>query len=168
MGLDPTQVEAEFLGGKGAMALDGQWIEQTLVPGKMTASDYGTFIPPSDQTPLRFSGFTEGLFVTSESSKAGEAEQLLNYYTKISSQVLDQNAYTTVKGVPPLPGYTGTAQWEKWLATTPHYIIQDQSLSTSLANAYFNIQSNVVQGSQSPAAAAAAMQQAVEQSKSGT
>lgn len=168
MGLDPTQVEAEFLGGKGAMALDGQWIEQTLVPGKMPASAYGTFIPPTDQTPLRFSGFTEGLFITTESSKDGEAEELLNYYTKVSSQRLDQNAYTTVKAVPSIPGYVGTAQWKTWLAEQPHYIIQDQSLSTSLANSYFNIQSNVVQGSQSPAAAAAAMQQAVEQSKSGS
>ena len=168
MGLDPTQVEAEFLGGKGAMALDGQWIEQTLVPGKMTASDYGTFIPPTDQTPLRFSGFTEGLFITSESSKSGEAEQLLDFYTKPSSQEVIQNAYTTVKAVPAITGYTGTAQWEKWLASVPHYIIQDQSLSTTLANAYFSIQSNVVQGSQKPADAAKAMQTAVEQHKSGS
>jgi raffinose/stachyose/melibiose transport system substrate-binding protein len=168
MGLDPTQVEAEFLGGKGAMALDGQWIEQTLVPGKMTSADYGTYIPPTDQTPLRFSGFTEGLFITSESSKADEAEKLLNFWTKVSTEKLDQNAYSTVKGVPPLPGYFGTAQWKTWLASHPHYVIQDQSLSTKLANAYFSIQSNVVQGSQSPAAAAKAMQQAVEASKSGT
>ena len=168
MGLDPTQVEAEFLGRKGAMALDGQWIEQTLVPGKMPASSYGTFIPPTDRTPLRFSGFTEGLFITSESAKATEAEQLLNFFTKVSSQQLDQNAYTTVKAVPPVAGYTGTAQWKTWLAQYPHYIIQDQSLSTSLANAYFSIQSNVVQGSQTPAAAAAAMEQAVKASKSGT
>lgn len=168
MGLDPTQVEAQFLGGKGAMALDGQWIEQTLVPGKMTAADYGTFIPPTGQTPLRFSGFTEGLFITSESSKTGEAEKLLNFFTKVSAQKLDQNAYTTVKAVPPIPGYSGTAQWKTWLASHPHYVIQDQSLSTKLANAYFSIQSNVVQGSQTPAAAAKAMQQAVEASKSGT
>ena len=168
MGLDPTQVEAQFAGGKGAMALDGQWIEQNIVQAKMPASHYGTFIPPTGRTPLRFSGFTEGLFITAESAKADDAEKLLNFFTKPSSQQLSQNAYTTVKGVPALPGYVGTAQWTKWLAEHPHYVIQDQSLSTSLANAYFSIQSNVVQGSQTPAAAAAAMQKAVEASKSGS
>lgn len=168
MGLDPTQVEAQFAAGKGAMALDGQWIELNIVQAKMPASSYGTFIPPTDRTPLRFSGFTEGLFITAESTKVDDAEKLLNFFTKISSQQISQNAYTTVKGVPPIAGYVGTAQWTQWLAEHPHYVIQDQSLSTSLANAYFSIQSNVVQGSQTPAAAAAAMQKAVEASKSGS
>jgi len=168
MGLDPTQVEAEFAGGQGAMALDGQWIEQNIVAAKMPQASYGTFIPPTDQTPLRFSGFTEGLFITSESAKTTDAEELLNFFTSVSSQQLDQNAYTDVLGVPPIPGYVGTAQWAKWLAQYPHYVIQDQSLSTTLINAYFNIQSNVVQGSQTPKEAAAAMQQAVVSSKSGT
>lgn len=168
MGLDPTQVEAQFVGGKGAMALDGQWIEQNIVTAKMPQSAYGTFIPPTGQTPLRFSGFTEGLFITSESGKSADAEKLLDFFTRVSSQQLLQNAYTTVKGVPPTPGYAGTAQWTKWLAQHQHYVIQDQSLSTTLANAYFSIQSNVVQGSQTPASAAAAMQKAVEASKAGT
>jgi raffinose/stachyose/melibiose transport system substrate-binding protein len=168
MGLDPTQVEANFAGGQGAMALDGQWIEQNIVAAKMPQGSYGTYIPPTDQTPLRFSGFTEGLFVTSESAKSADAEKLLNFFTSVSSQQMTQNAYTTVQGVPPIPGYTGTAQWTKWLAQHDHYVIQDQSLSTSLANAYFSIQSNVVQGSQTPAAAAAAMQKAVGASRSGT
>jgi ABC-type glycerol-3-phosphate transport system substrate-binding protein len=143
-------------------------MEQTIVAGKMAPSSYGTFIPPTDQTPLRFSGFTEGLFITSESSKADAAGELLNFFTSVSSQQLDQNAYTDVLGVPAIPGYVGTAQWAKWLAQYPHYVIQDQSLSTNLANAYFNIQSNVVQGSQSPKDAAAAMQQAAQSSQSGT
>lgn len=165
MALDPTQVEANFTGGQGAMALDGQWIEQNIVTAKMAPSSYGTFIPPTDQTPLRFSGFTEGLFVTSESANSGNAEKLLNFFTSVSSQQLIQNAYSDVLAVPPISGYVGTAQWAKWLAQHEHYVIQDQSLSTSLANAYFNIQSDVVQGTQTPAAAAAAMQQAVEANK---
>jgi raffinose/stachyose/melibiose transport system substrate-binding protein len=168
MALDPTQVEAEFTGGQGAMALDGQWIEQNIVTAKMTPGAYGTFIPPTDQTPLRFSGFTEGLFISAESSKADEAGQLLNFFTSVSSQQALQNAYTDVLAVPPVAGYVGTAQWAKNLAQNQHYVIQDQSLSTSLANAYFNIQSNVVQGTQTPQAAAAAMQQAVEANKSGS
>jgi raffinose/stachyose/melibiose transport system substrate-binding protein len=165
MGLDPTQVEANFVGGQGAMALDGQWIEQSIVQGNMAPSAYGTFIPPTDQTPLRFSGFTEGLFISTESGQSADAEQLLDFFAGVSAQQLSQNAYTDILGVPGIPGYVGTAQWAKWLAKYDHYVIQDQSLSTSLANSYFNIQSNVVQGTQTPAAAAAAMQQAVGASK---
>ena len=168
MALDPTQVEANFTGGQGAMALDGQWIEQNIVTAKMAPAGYGTFIPPTDQTPLRFSGFTEGLFVSTESANSGNAEKLLNFFTSVSSQQAIQNAYTDVTAVPAISGYTGTAQWAKWLAQHDHYVIQDQSLSTSLANAYFNIQSNVIQGSQTPAAAAAAMQQAVEANRNKT
>jgi ABC-type glycerol-3-phosphate transport system substrate-binding protein len=166
MGLDPSQIEAELAGGKGAMTLDGQWIETTLIQAKMPS--YGTFIPPTDRAPLRFSGFTEGLFITAETAHAQNAEKLLNFFTKVSTQQLDQNSYSTVKGVPAPAGFKGAAQWTKWIASHDHYVIQDQSLSTSLANAYFSIQSNVVQGSQTPAAAAAAMQKAVEASKSGS
>jgi raffinose/stachyose/melibiose transport system substrate-binding protein len=85
MALDPTQVEANFTGGQGAMALDGQWIEQNIVTAKMAPSSYGTFIPPTDQTPLRFSGFTEGLFISTESASSGNAEKLLNFFTSVSS-----------------------------------------------------------------------------------
>jgi raffinose/stachyose/melibiose transport system substrate-binding protein len=133
----------------------------------MPASDYGTFIPPTGRNPLRFSGFTEGLFVTTESTKAAKAEKLMNFFATVSSQELLQNSYSAVKSVPPSPGYVGSAQWAKWLAQKEHYVIQDQSLSTDLANAYFSIQSNVVQGSQTPAAAAAAMQKAIKASTSG-
>lgn len=165
MALDPTQVEANFTGGQGAMALDGQWIEQNIVTANMAPSSYGTFIPPTDQTPLRFSGFTEGLFISAESANSGNAEKLLNFFTTVSAQQTIQNAYSDVLAVPPIPHYVGTAQWAKWLAKYDHYVIQDQSLSASLANAYFSIQSNVVQGTQTPAAAAAAMQQAVAANK---
>jgi len=161
MGLDPTQVEAEFAGNKGAMALDGQWIEQTLVAQKIPVSGYGTYIPPTDQSNLRFSGFTEGLFVTTQSKNQDNAEKLLDFVASVSSQETLQNAYTTVKAVPDTPGFVGTAQWKKWLQSNQHYVIQDQSLTTDQANAYFSIQSDVVQGNQTPASAAAAMGKAV-------
>ena len=161
MALDPTQVEAQFAGGKGAFALDGQWIEQNIVAAKMPTSAYGTFIPPTDQTPLRYSGFTEGLFITTQSKDPTDSEALIDFYLKPSSQELLQNAYTTVTAVPDITGYPGTAQWKKWGQTHQHYVIQDQSLTVDQANSYFSIQSDVVQGKQTPAAAAAAMAQAV-------
>jgi len=138
-----------------------EWIEATLVPAKIPPSAYGTFIPPTDQSNLRFSGFTEGLFVTTQSKNPDNAEKLLDFIASVPSQETLQNAYTTVKAVPDTPGYVGTAQWKKWLQSNQHYVIQDQSLTTDEANAYFSIQSDVVQGNQTPASAAAAMGKAV-------
>jgi raffinose/stachyose/melibiose transport system substrate-binding protein len=168
MGLDPNDVEDDFVGGKGAMALDGQWIESSIVAAKMPASSYGTMIPPTGHSPERFSGFTEGLFITKGSKHPAEAAALINFFTKPSSQETLQNAYTTVTAVPSAKDYPGTAQWKTWLATHPHYVIQDQSLSTDAANAYFAIQSDVVQGRQTPADAASAMQKAIVAAKSSS
>ncbi len=161
MALDPTQVEAQFTAEKAAFALDGQWIEQDIVAAKRPASSYGTFIPPTDQTPLRYSGFTEGYFITTQSKDPSDAEALIDFYLKPSSQETMENAYTTVKAVPAMKGFPGSAQWKKWGATHQHYVIQDQSLTTDQSNSYFSIQSNVVQGNQTPADAAAAMAKAV-------
>jgi len=160
MGLDPTQVEAQFAGGRGAMALDGQWIERTLVDQKVPTSKYDTIIPPTDQSDLRFSGFTEGYFIARQSKNPDEAAKLIDFFTQASSQKTLGNAYSPVKAVPASPAYPGTGKWKTWQSQYKHYVIQDQSLSTALANAYFSIQSDVVQGKQTPAAAATAMQKA--------
>ena len=99
--------------------------------------------------------------MTTQSKDPSDAEALIDFWLKPSSQELLQNAYTTVTAVPDLKDYPGTAQWKKWGQTHQHYVIQDQSLTTDQSNSYFSIQSDVVQGKQTPAAAAAAMAKAV-------
>lgn len=167
LGLDPTQVETDLAAGKGAMALDGQWLEQTVVTQKLDHALFGSIIPPTGHTPLRFSGFTEGYMITNASAHKDTAAKLLDFLTHPSSQQTLANAYTTVKAAAPdRTSFPLTAQWTGWMAEHDHYLIQDQAFPATLANTYFNIQSDVIQGHQTPQDAAKAMATAVKQWKS--
>jgi raffinose/stachyose/melibiose transport system substrate-binding protein len=168
LGLDPSQVEADLAASKGAMALDGQWVELTIDQQKVDHRLFGTFIPPTGHTPLRFSGFTEGFMITTASQNQDTAAKLIDFMLRPSSQQTLDNSYTTVTAVPKdTANFPLTSRWRDWLAQHPHYLIQDQAFPATLANTYFSIQSDVIQGHQSPKEAAASMDSAVKQWKHG-
>ena len=56
------------------------------------------------------------------------------------------------------------AQWADWQTKYSNYTIQDQAFPKELADGYFQIQSEITQGKQTPQQAAENMQKAVEQS----
>lgn len=163
LGLDPADIEPAFVQGKTAYTVTGTWIEaQSIVPSKKPAADFGTFLLPTDHQPNRHSGFVEGYMINAASANKDKAAQLLNFIIQPGVQKALQNTASTVAGAEPdkakLPL---AAQWAQISKSSPFYTVQDQAFPKKQADQYFSVQSQVLQGSLSPAAAAKQMQSVV-------
>jgi raffinose/stachyose/melibiose transport system substrate-binding protein len=161
LGIDPTQKQDMLLGGRGAMIFDNQAFEQEIADAD-DPSVFDTFIPPTGHNPLRFSGYTEGLMIPRATPHRDEAIALLAHLVRPDTQKELGSAYSAVRGVPiDTTKYPLSARWTQWQARHDNYLIQDQAFPPILANAYFDVQSRVLQGDQSPREAAAAMERAM-------
>ncbi|WP_328842676.1 ABC transporter substrate-binding protein [Streptomyces sp. NBC_00258] len=163
LGLDPSQVESNLVAGKGAMVLDGQWVEGVVATADAaTQAEIGTFIPPTGQSTLRFSGFSEGLMIPRGAPNKDQSAKFVDFFLRATSQAQLGNSYSTVKAYEPDAKTSPLSlQWQKWQNEHAHYMIQDQALSAEAANTYFSVQSDVMQGKQSPKDAAKAVATAV-------
>jgi raffinose/stachyose/melibiose transport system substrate-binding protein len=163
LGLDPSDVETDYVSGKAAYTLTGTWTEaQGIQAAKKSSSDFGTFLLPTDQSPARHSGFVEGYMISAKSGNPDKAAALIDYILQPDSQKTLQITASTVTGAEPdktkLPL---SYEWSEINKTSPFYTIQDQAFPKKTADQYFSIQSDVLQGKTSPADAAKAMQSAV-------
>jgi raffinose/stachyose/melibiose transport system substrate-binding protein len=164
-GVNPDDANIIFTSAKGAQSFQGPWEVNNLISAKANLDDYSIFVPPiQDGSKPRLAGFANGYQIGSH--VRGEALDALGAFFNWVVQPANSRTYfydgssATVDGVP-------TAQPLAVLAaeiqnTHEAYLIQDEALGTGLANSYFSIQSNVCNGSMSPAAAASAMQAAVQ------
>jgi raffinose/stachyose/melibiose transport system substrate-binding protein len=163
--LVPDDADTMLTQGKAAMLFTGQWEEGNIAAAKQDPQKYGTFIPPTDQEPLRYSGFVEGFMISESSKNKDAAAKLLDYLVSPGQPPKAGYQYTPVlSDKPDATEFPLAAQWAQWQTEHANYTIQDQAFAKELADAYFQIQSDVTQGKQSPEQAAASMQKAVEAS----
>jgi raffinose/stachyose/melibiose transport system substrate-binding protein len=160
LGLDPSDVEPGYVQGKNAYTITGTWTEtQAILESKKPASDFGTFLLPTDHTPARHSGFVEGYMINANSGNRDKAAELLDFIIKPETQKSLQNTSSTVAGAEPdktkLPL---AAKWAEISKTSPFYVVLDQAFPKQQADQYFAVQSDILQGSISPAEAAKKMQ----------
>ncbi|GAA3569118.1 extracellular solute-binding protein [Microlunatus spumicola] len=163
LGLDPSDVEPDYVTGKAAYTLTGTWTEaQAIQSAKKSSSDFGTFQLPTGHTPERHSGFVEGYMIGARSGNPDKAAALLDYLVKPDLQAKLQITSSTVTGAEPdktkLPL---SYEWTEINKTSPFYTIQDQAFPKQQADQYFSVQSDVLQGKMSPADAAKQMQTVV-------
>ncbi|SDU83682.1 carbohydrate ABC transporter substrate-binding protein, CUT1 family [Microlunatus sagamiharensis] len=163
LGLDPSDVETDYVSGKAAYTLTGTWTEaQGIQAAKKSSDDFGTFQLPTDQTPERHSGFVEGYMMSARSGNPDKAAALLDYLVTPDLQATLQITSSTVTGAEPDKSKLPLSyEWTEINKTSPFYTIQDQAFPKKTADQYFAIQSDVLQGKTSPADAAKAMQSAV-------
>jgi ABC-type glycerol-3-phosphate transport system substrate-binding protein len=162
MGLDPAQTEPGFTAGKYAYTIAGAWVDSADIQKTSDPSAFGTFQLPTDQTPLRNSGWVEGYMINKASAHQDDAAKLLNFLSKPSTlKALGTTNTPVIGAAPDASKYPLSAEVTKIAATHPFYTIQDQAFPAQLANSYFDIQSKVVQGQLSPSDAAKQMQKAV-------
>lgn len=163
LGIDPTVSEPGFTQGKYAYTIAGAWVDSQNIQSAKNPSDYSTFALPTDQTPMRHSGWVEGFMINKNSPNQDAAAELLNYLATPAVQKAIQNTQSTVQGAGPDPAkYPASVENAKIGASAPYYTIQDQALTAQQANAYFGIQSQVIQGAVTPAQAASQMQPAMQ------
>ena len=163
LGLDPADVEPWYVQGKTAYTITGPWTEaQAIQSAKKDSADFGVFQLPTDQTPLRHSGFVEGYMINAKSGNPDKSAELLDFIVKPETQKALKVTASTVAGAEPdqkeLPL---SYQWSQGPGKQPFYTIQDQAFPKKVADQYFSIQSDVLQGKTSPAEAAKQMQSAV-------
>ena len=164
MGLDPADVEPQYVQGKTAYTITGQWTEaQAIQAGGKQSADFGVFQLPTDKTPARHSGFVEGYMINAKTGNADKAAALLDFLVQPDTHKALKITASTVAGAEPdastLPL---SAAWLNGPGKQPFYTIQDQAFPKQQSDQYFAIQSDVLQGKTSPADAAKKMQDVVK------
>ncbi|GAB3810009.1 ABC transporter substrate-binding protein [Kribbella italica] len=163
LGLDPADIEPGYVQGKTAYTITGPWTEaQAILSAKKPSTAFGTFELPTDQKPARHSGFVEGYMINAKSGNADKSAALIDFILQPAAQKAMQITASTVKGAEPDPkALPLAAEWSQKYAGNPFYTIQDQAFPKKEADQYFSVQSDLLQGSVTPDAAAKKMQEIV-------
>lgn len=163
LGLDPADVGNWYVQGKVAYDLEGQWSETSaILAAKKDPKDFGVFQLPTDHSPVRHSGFVEGYMINARSGNKDRAAALLDFLLKPESQKAMRITSSAVKGAEADPEELPlSAGWDERYGGSPFYTIQDQAFPKQQADQYFSVQSDLLQGSMTPAAAAGKMQEIV-------
>ena len=164
VGLDPADVEPQYVQGKVAYTIVGPWTEAAHIQaGGKQSADFGMFEMPTDKTPVRHSGFVEGYMINAKTGNADNAAALLNFLVQPDTVKALKNTASTVAGAEPDPSTLPlSAAWLAGPGKKPFYTIQDQAFPKQQSDQYFAIQSDVLQGKTSPADAAKKMQDVIK------
>jgi raffinose/stachyose/melibiose transport system substrate-binding protein len=163
LGLDPADIEPSYVQGRTAYTITGSWTEvQAIQAAGKKSADFGTFQLPTGQTPARHSGFVEGYMVNARSGNRDKAAALIDFLVQPATLKELGLTNSPVTGAEPdkakLPL---SAQWVEINKASPFYTIQDQAFPKQQADQYFTVQSELLQGQTTPAAAAKRMQEIV-------
>jgi raffinose/stachyose/melibiose transport system substrate-binding protein len=163
LGLDPSDVEPWYVQGKTAYTITGPWTEaQAILSAKKSSSAFGVFELPTEQSPARHSGFVEGYMINARTGNAEKAAALIDFIVQPATQKAMNVTASTAKGAEPDPKTLPlAAEWSQKYANNPFYTIQDQAFPKKQADQYFSVQSDLLQGSVTPDAAAKKMQEIV-------
>jgi raffinose/stachyose/melibiose transport system substrate-binding protein len=170
--LDPGQSLPLLQQDKAAMTFQGPWIEdQNIIASHEDPHNYVPILAPSDQKPVRVSGFQEQLQFWTK-AKPDQQKAALLFASFITTpevakkHIAEFGAPSTVIGVLPPEDRPITTQMAKWLQEGVQlYLPTDQALPQELVNAFWQAQDSVVLGSITPEAACAQIQKAVDEYK---
>jgi raffinose/stachyose/melibiose transport system substrate-binding protein len=163
LGLDPADIEPSYVQGKTAYTITGQWAEaEHIQAADKDPADFGNFQLPTGHTPQRHSGFVEGYMINAKSGNPDKSAELIDYILQPETQKALKIGSSTVAGAEPDPKTSPLSyQWSQGPGKQPFYTIQDQAFPKKVADQYFAIQSDLLQGKITPEEAAKQMQDAV-------
>ncbi len=164
VGLDPADVEPQYVQGKTAYTITGSFTEAAAIQAAQRKSEeFGVFQLPTDQTPARHSGFVEGYMINASSGNQDKAAALLDFLVQPNTvKALKVTASTVAGAEPDQATLPLSYAWAQGPGKQPFYTIQDQAFPKQQADQYFAIQSDVLQGTTSPAEAAKKMQEVIK------
>jgi raffinose/stachyose/melibiose transport system substrate-binding protein len=164
VGLDPADVEPQYVQGKTAYTITGPWTEaQAIQSAGQKSADFGVFQLPTDKTPARHSGFVEGYMINARTGNKDKAAALLDFLIQPDTVKALKITASVVSGSEPDKATLPLSyEWAQGPGKEPFYTIQDQAFPKQQADQYFAIQSDVLQGATSPAEAAKKMQDVVK------
>jgi raffinose/stachyose/melibiose transport system substrate-binding protein len=151
------------------MIFQGPWIEdQNIIAAHEDPNNYVPIIAPSDQKPVRVSGFQEQLQFWTKSKPDQQKAALLFASFITTPEVAKRHiaafgSPSSVLGVLPPENRPIASQMAKWLqGEVGLYLPTDQALPQELVNAFFQAQDSLVLGTLTSEAACAAIQKAVD------
>ncbi|MET0521111.1 MAG: extracellular solute-binding protein [Jiangellaceae bacterium] len=164
VGLDPADVELWYVQGKAAYTITGPWTEASgIQAGGKKSADFGVFQLPTGHEPARHSGFVEGYMINAKAGNPDLAAELLNFLNQPEThQALKITASVVTGAEPDKATLPLSYEWSQGPGKKPFYTIQDQAFPKKQADQYFAIQSDVLQGKTTPAAAAKQMQDVIK------
>jgi raffinose/stachyose/melibiose transport system substrate-binding protein len=163
--INNDESSALFYSGKAAMALEGDWFNQSIRDNGMDESTVGVFPFPTGTG--RVYGFNENNYISSNSKHPDEAATFLDYLTSDEAQQKfiaafgSQSVNVNVKSE---GGSELDAAWGPIFAdATGVYMNNDQNLSLAETTEYWRIQNLVATGELAPAKAGAEFQKFIDQ-----
>jgi|SRR5699024_7773169 len=163
LGVAPADAEQSFVQGTSAYTISGPWIEtQYIAPSGKPREEFSTFLLPTGHDVVRHSGFIEGFMISATCGNPDDAAALIDHIMQPEVQAALENTQSATLAAAPDPDeYPLSAQWARIRQESPIYTIQDQAFPKAVADSYFALQSEVLQGDTSPEQAARDMQQIV-------
>jgi ABC-type glycerol-3-phosphate transport system substrate-binding protein len=163
VGLDPADVEPWYVQGKTAYTITGPWTEAQAIQAAGKKSDeFGVFPLPTEHQPARHSGFVEGYMINAKTGNPDKAAALIDFLIQPNTQKALKITASAVTGAEPSQAELPLSyEWSQGPGKQPFYTIQDQAFSKKVADQYFALQSDVLQGKTSPGDAAKQMQTVV-------
>jgi len=169
MGISPDQAQQLFLQGKAAMILEGDWFVTNVAGAGLNGDTVGFFPTPTDQKPLRLSGFGEQFMISKQSKNPDAVAEFINWWVQPATQkkYYAVNGSTATKGGVPSENANPLAvQYADMVANSNTFTVLDQAFPPEfMSTTYFRLQSEVASGKTSPADAAKQMQAGLAQVK---
>ena len=163
LGVAPADAEQSFVQGTSAYTISGPWMEtQYIAPSGQPREDFSTFLLPTGHDEVRHSGFIEGLMISRTCGNPDDAAALIDHLLAPEVQAALQNTQSATLAAAPDPEeFPLSARWAQIREESAIYTIQDQAFPKAVADSYFALQSDVLQGNVGPDQAARDMQQIV-------
>jgi len=163
--INNDEASALFFAGEAAMALEGDWFNQSVRDNGMDEANVG--IIPFPTGTGRIYGFNENLYITPNSEHPDEAAKFLDYLTSedaqqkftaaFGSQSVNVNVASTSQS-------DLDALWGPIFANASGvYMNNDQNFSLAETTEYFRIQNLVATGELAPDKAGAELQKFIDQ-----
>jgi raffinose/stachyose/melibiose transport system substrate-binding protein len=159
---------------KAAMTIDGDWSVTTLQQGKQNLADWGIFAFPTGTGQLY--GFTESLWISSQSTKKADAAKLINYLVSAPVQQkyfneLGTTVSPTVGVKPPASLNSYSTAWYNLFNSgdfNTMYLPSDEAFPPDIVTAYELQMQKVELGQENGTKAVANLQAAINTYKASS
>ena len=166
----PDDSRFPFFKGEAGLVNEGVWYEGVLKDNEQDVANYGFYLPPTDQEPLRFSTFPEQWMISAGAAHPDEAAEFIDFITSAETQKqfpINDFANSATVGVnPDCTEWPLSCKWrESILGAESTYPPTDQAFVKELMDGFFEVQDNIVAKKLTPAEGAKLMQQRAEEWK---
>ncbi|MBT0566628.1 extracellular solute-binding protein [Williamsia sp. CHRR-6] len=164
MGTDRDQAVAQFVRGRAAMVIEGNWFNTQVTDAGVNPNSIGVFSFPTGTG--RTYGFGEAMYISARSRHPDQAAAFLDYATSTPVQRANVGVWSALSVNAAVGPSTRNALDQQWPPIYGGgrglYLNSDQSFALDRTTEYWRIQDSVLTGLMSPAAAGPRFQEFID------